>query len=100
MNPRRNDPSCSPLHSFEENEETWNEVHMKCLRRDGKAYIIRCVPMSSVFTMNVCRVTRQFCVRPIVAKKIARPCYSGKQQELFLIGVPFSGGQVKTVFVY
>ena len=28
-------------------------------------------------------------------KKIVRLCHSAKQKELFLIGVPFSGGQVK-----
>lgn len=43
--------------------------------------------------MNVTRIVHRWRLRPIVAKKIARLCHSGKKQELFLIGVPFSGGQ-------
>lgn len=47
--------------------------------------------------MNVLTMIRRLGLGPATAapKKIARFCHSRKQKELFLIGVPFSGGQVK-----
>ena len=47
--------------------------------------------------MNFPIVIRRLSLRSTMAtqKKIVRLCHSAKQKELFLIGVPFSGGQVK-----
>lgn len=72
--------------------ERMRRVHWKvCKGRGDKGTKS---PLFIAITMTVPIVIRRLGLRSTM-KKIVRLCHSTKQKELFLIGVPFSGGQVK-----